>query len=153
MTPFPVIFSAQRSLRCTASAMFLLGILGCGDSSPATKQVQGTITFEGAQPPKPGKVTLAPLEVAKGLSRRPASGEFDASGVFTLTTFQPEDGVIPGRYTANILCWREQPTLATRLSANFVPSDFQPEITIDVDAEEPVEIRIDVPKIQRGKAN
>lgn len=153
MMRFLVYFSAQRSLCYTAAAMLLLGVLGCGDSSPTTKQVRGTITFEGAPPPKAGKVTLAPIEVAKGLPRRPASGEFDESGSFTLTTFLSEDGVIPGRYSANILCWREQPSLATRLSANFVPPDFQPEFTIDVDAEEPVEIRINVPMLQQGKAN
>jgi hypothetical protein len=116
-----------------------------------TKQVQGVVTFEGGPPPKPGKITLAPLEVAEGLPRRPASGDFDETGSFTLTTFDEGDGIIPGRYSANILCWREQPTLVTRHSANFVPPGFQPELTIEMDAEEPVELRIDVTSVQRGQ--
>jgi hypothetical protein len=133
--------------------MLLLALTGCGGSNPITKQVRGTITFEGAPPPKIGKITLAPIEVAQGLPKRPASGDFDEAGAFTLTTFQPGDGIIPGRYSANILCWREPPTLATRLSANYVPPTFQPEFTVEVDGEEPVEIHINVPKMQQGKVN
>jgi hypothetical protein len=115
-----------------------------------TKQVQGTITFSGKAPPALGKITLAPIEVTAPFPRRPARGDFDESGHFTLTTFEAGDGIIPGRYSANIMCWREKPTLATRLSANYVPPDFQHEVTIDADAEEPVEITIDVPVVQRG---
>ena len=113
-----------------------------------TKQVRGVITFNGAAPPATGKITLAPVEVADSLPRRPARGEFDENGRFTLTTFDAGDGIIPGRYTANITCWREKPTLATRLSANYVPSDFEHEVTIDRDADEPIELEIDVPTAQ-----
>jgi hypothetical protein len=138
-------------VRCTVAPILLLGLLGCGDSGPLTKQVQGIVTFEGGPPPKPGKITLAPIDAADGLPRRPASGDFDESGSFTLTTFEDDDGIIPGHYSANILCWREQPTLATRHSANYVPPGFQPELTIDADADEPVELRIDVTSVQRGQ--
>ena len=83
--------------------------------------------------------------------RRPASGDFDKTGTFTLTTFTKDDGIIPGKYRVNINCWREPPTLKTKLSANYVPADFKFEVTIDENADEPVELRIDVPKIQRGQ--
>lgn len=146
-------FSApmRNAVRRFSIILFLTAPIGCGNSSPTTKEVRGLVTFQGGPPPKAGKITLAPVEVPQGLPRRPASGNFNESGIFTLTTFKPEDGVIPGRYTANILCWREQPTLETRHSANFVPPDFQPELTIEADAKEPVELRIDVPTIQNGK--
>jgi hypothetical protein len=133
------------------AALLSAAVAGCGKSDVVTKQVQGTITFEGQAPPTNGKITFAPIEAAPSFPRRSASGEFDASGTFTLTTFKPGDGIIPGRYQTNILCWREKPTLETKLTANYVPPDFQHEVTIDADADEPIDLRIDVPKIQRAK--
>ena len=124
-------------------------VAGCGDSGPVTKKVQGTVTFSGSPPPATGKVTLAPIEVTEPFPRRPARGEFDENGHFTLTTFDAGDGIIPGRYSVNITCWREKPTLETRLSANYVPPTFQHEVTIAADADEPVEIAINVPVIQQ----
>jgi hypothetical protein len=150
---FAKICASDRRYRicgCVFVGLLVPLMSGCGNSWPPVKQVQGTITFEGAAPPKPGKITFAPIEVPDGLPRRPASGDFDASGNFSLTTFADGDGMIPGRYSANILCWRETPTLATRHSANYVPPNFQPEIVIELEAEEPVEVRIDVPEVQRG---
>jgi hypothetical protein len=124
-------------------------VAGCGDRGPVTKKVQGTITFGGGQPPATGKITLAPIEVTAPFPRRPARGDFDEKGNFALTTFDAGDGIIPGRYSVNVTCWREKPTLETRLSANYVPPSFQHEVTIAADAEEPVEIAINVPVIQQ----
>ena len=81
--------------------------------------------------------------------RRPARGDFDEKGNFTLTTFDSGDGIIPGRYSVNVTCWREKPTLETRQSANYVPPNFEHEVTIAADADEPVEIAINVPVIQQ----
>lgn len=124
---------------------------GCGKNNALTKQVRGQVTFEGAAPLAEGQITLAPIEGAPTYPRRPASGDFDKSGTFRLTTFTKDDGIIPGKYRVNINCWREPPTLKTKLSANYVPADFKFEVTIDANASEPVELRIDVPKIQRGR--
>lgn len=134
-----------------AAAFVLTCVAGCGNSTPLTKQVRGQVTFEGAAPPAEGTITLAPIESAPNYPRRPASGDFDKTGAFRLTTFTKDDGIIPGKYRVNINCWREPPTLKTKLSANFVPADFKFEVTIDEHADEPVELRIDVPKIQRGR--
>jgi hypothetical protein len=132
-------------------AMFILVcVAGCGKNSSLTKQARGQVTFQGAAPPAEGKITFAPIESAPNYPRRPAIGEFDKTGTFTLTTFAKDDGIIPGKYHVNIKCWREPPTLKTALSANYVPADFKFEVTIDANADEPVELRIDVPKIQWG---
>jgi hypothetical protein len=132
---------------CLIGACFV----GCGKGGPLTKEVNGKITFKGAAPPTKGKVTFAPIEPAGNYPRRPASGSFDESGAFTLTTFAKGDGIIPGRYQTNIACWREVPTLETKLSANYVPPDFKYELKIAEDADEPVEVVIDVPRLQMGK--
>jgi hypothetical protein len=133
------------------AVLVLASLAGCGTNNSLTKQVRGQVTMEDAPPPAEGKITFAPIEGASTHPRRPASGDFDTTGTFTLTTFTPGDGIIPGKYRVNINCWREAPTLKTKLSANYVPADFTFTVTIDENADEPVELRIDVPKIQRGQ--
>lgn len=120
-------------------------LCGCGEPGTPTIQVKGLITIDGKAPPTSGKIYFAPIEAAEGLPKRAASGEFDAEGKFILTTFKPGDGVIPGKYRVNVDCWREPPTLKTKWSANYIPPDFNQEIEIKVDAEEPFEIKIEAP--------
>jgi hypothetical protein len=127
----------------------LLTSIGCNSSDVATREVRGVVTFAGGPPPNVGELTFAPLSVDAGLPRRPAKGSFGSDGHFTLTTFQEGDGVIPGTYSVYIACWREKPTLETKLTANFVPPDFTHEVVIDADAPEPIELTIDVPAIQK----
>jgi hypothetical protein len=145
--------AVDRSLRrvLVGFAVVAVCVAGCGKSGTPTKQVNGKVTFKGGAPPTKGKITFAPIEPAGNLPRRPASGSFDESGTFTLTTFEKDDGIIPGRYQTNIACWREKPTLETKVSANYVPPDFKYELKIEESADEPVEVTIDVPKMQMGK--
>jgi len=120
-------------------------LAGCTDHTSPTVKVDGKITFKGQPPPAGGRITFASVGASEGLPSRPGSGEFGPDGAFTLTTFKPGDGLIPGKYRANIECWRELPTLATALSANYVPATFHPEVTIDREQGEPVKVEIDVP--------
>ncbi len=145
------IYLSLSSPTARLALLVLVCALGCGKNNTLTKRVRGQITFEGAAPPAEGKITLAPIEAAGSLPRRPASGDFDQTGTFKLTTFDKDDGIIPGKYRVNINCWREPPTLKTKLSANYVPPDFKFEVTVDENADEGVELKIDVPKIQRGR--
>jgi hypothetical protein len=62
-----------------------------------------------------------------------------------LTSFKPEDGSLPGKYQVSVVSWRGKPTLATKLSADYVPASFAPEFTVASDAAEPVAVDIDVP--------
>ena len=145
------IYLRRSSPGVHLAVFILVCAAGCGKNNSLTKQVRGQVTFQGAAPPAEGKITLAPIEGAPSYPRRPACGDFDKTGTFTLTTFTKNDGIIPGRYRVNINCWREAPTLKTKLSANYVPADFKFDVTVDENADEPVELRIDVPKIQRGQ--
>ena len=107
--------------------------------------------FQGKVPPKAGEIFLAPLQIAAGLPKRHAQGTLDETGKFSLTSWEAGDGVVPGTYQVTIVCWRETPTLETKLSANFGPADFIPEVTIDAKSPEPVAITIDVPRLQGKK--
>jgi len=72
-----------------------LGSAGCGPDRPATARVTGTVTLEG-QPVAEADVNFIPTE------GRPASGRTDAEGRFSLSTFVPGDGVLPGEHVVTV---------------------------------------------------
>ena len=69
---------------------------GCGPDRPATIAVSGTVTLDGS-PVEGAVVGFTPAE-----GGRPATGTTDASGKFTLTTFEKGNGALPGRHTVTI---------------------------------------------------
>jgi hypothetical protein len=74
----------------------VLGCLvsGCGPSRPATVPVKGTVTYNGE-----------PVEGAAVVffgTGRQATGETNSEGIFSLQTYEPNDGAIPGEYTVTI---------------------------------------------------
>lgn len=85
-----MIASEKRSI-CLLVVSFVLTSLmvGCGDGRPRRVPVSGRVTIDG-QPLTKGVVRLIPENA------RPATGEVDSEGRYTLTTFEPGDGVIPG---------------------------------------------------------
>jgi hypothetical protein len=64
---------------------------------PKTAPVSGVVTYKG-QPVEGATITFF-AQPGKG---RGAVGSTDASGQFTMTTFQPKDGAIPGSYRVSI---------------------------------------------------
>jgi hypothetical protein len=62
---------------------------GCGDGRPRRVPVSGRVTIDG-RPLTKGAVRLIPENA------RPATGELDSEGRYTLTTFEPGDGVVMG---------------------------------------------------------
>ncbi|MHB8897999.1 MAG: carboxypeptidase-like regulatory domain-containing protein [Thermoguttaceae bacterium] len=77
-------------------------VIGCGGPAenpnrPATAAVTGTVTYKG-QPVEGATVAFLP-EVPSGTG---ASGRTDASGKFSLTAFDPNDGAVPGRYLVTV---------------------------------------------------
>ncbi len=142
---------AVRRTVLVAIVSSMLLTVGCWGRSHPTKVIDGTVTFRGQAPPKSGEIFFAPHVVSPGLPKRPAQGTFDEAGKFSLTSWEPGDGVVPGTYQVTIVCWRETPTLETKLSANYVPDDFVPEVTIDAKSREPVAVTIDVPILQGTK--
>lgn len=74
-----------------------LVLSGCG-GRPETCKVWGRVTV-GGKPLAGAHVTLHPSEEGRG---RAAHGSTDAAGKYTLTTFQPGDGAVPGEYKVAI---------------------------------------------------
>jgi hypothetical protein len=71
----------------------LAAATGCTRSdNPQTYPVAGKVTYRG-QPVTSGMVMLTPEE-----SGHAATGSLEKDGSFKLTTFQKDDGAVPGRY-------------------------------------------------------
>ena len=75
--------------------MICLAIAGCGRTGTETLKAGGTVTYH-KKPLADVCVTFTPE------SGRPATGETDAEGRFTLSTFQPDDGAVPGKHNVSI---------------------------------------------------
>lgn len=78
--------------------LILVGVAsltGCGNRNPATQAVTGTVTYQGK--PVEGAGVMFMPNVG-----RPASGETDAQGRFTLRTYKENDGAILGENVVSI---------------------------------------------------
>lgn len=85
------------SLRTRLGFAFILiigAVAGCGGSN--IYPVEGKIAYPDGKPAVElagGSVEFDPVEGKEG-----ARGQVNADGSFRLGTFNPEDGVVPGRY-------------------------------------------------------
>lgn len=87
---------AARFLPAFAAAM-LLALPGCGGDRPKTVPVSGMVLLDGQPLMAKGTVRIVPRDA------RPATGEIDpATGRFTLTTFDKDDGCVPGAHAATV---------------------------------------------------
>jgi hypothetical protein len=83
----------MRTDRTIAILLLTLGLcVGC--NSKGTVNVKAHLTLDG-QPLEGASVTLIGIE---GTNLRPATGVSDAAGNVTFTSFEPNDGVLPGEY-------------------------------------------------------
>jgi len=74
----------------------LMFTAGCGPRRPKRVPVSGQVLID-EQPLRAGFVRVVPEDA------RPATGEIDADGRFTLSTFDPGDGCVPGTHKAAVI--------------------------------------------------
>ncbi len=87
-----------KGLTALGLAIALLAAAGCGGGGTApTAKVTGTVTYNG-DPIEGVSVGFIP----EGEGGRPASGTTDASGKFTLSTFEAGDGAVLGKHSVII---------------------------------------------------
>lgn len=104
---------------------------GCWDSNElGLVPVSGTVTFDGGPAPTEGRVSFSPKEAAPGKPMRTGRGVFSTDGLFTVTSFQPGDGLIPGTYEVKVTCLSGQITESMNQAQieklSHVPRGFQP---------------------------
>ncbi|MBN2216783.1 MAG: hypothetical protein JW719_05370 [Pirellulales bacterium] len=136
---------------CCLALAFLLVVgpilYGCRPAGPDRVRVNGKITFAGGPPPANGIVFFAPKKSAEGFPCRPGRARFaQGDGVFSVTSVQPGDGLIPGTYRVGINCWRQLPGDDGTPGLSYIPASYTPpEITVTLDGPNPVEFNLDVP--------
>lgn len=86
------------------SLKFLIGVCavvfltaGCGPKGPAMVPVSGVVKLDGAPVPAGAGVTFMPVGTG-----RPATGQTDQDGRFTLTTEKANDGALEGEYVVAV---------------------------------------------------
>ena len=124
-------------------------VAGCGSGSDMPLvPVNGVVTFSGGPPPKEGRVFFShvPGSGVEGLPSRPGRAVFGTDGRFVAMTFQPDDGLLPGKYSVRVECVDGVPGQNTPWDAiSFVPSTYQPPDLIVEQGKGPVEVTYDVP--------
>jgi hypothetical protein len=77
-------------------SVLLCATVGCGEKNPLMTPAGGTVLLDG-KPLEGATVNF----MGEGAARA-ASGVTDASGKFSLTTFEPNDGAAPGKHIVTI---------------------------------------------------
>jgi len=93
----------DRTLFCvTLLAAGLAAVSGCGPKHPETIPVNGSVALDG-KPVEGAAVVFTPEE------GKMATGTTDASGRFQLSTFQLDDGALPGTHRVTVAKTRVDP--------------------------------------------
>ncbi|MBA2117007.1 hypothetical protein [Bremerella alba] len=107
----------SKSLLVSA-ALTALMLVGCGDGRPAVVKTSGQVFLNG-EPlifKGDGFVQVIPAD------NRPATGMINPSdGTFTLTTFDNDDGAVPGEHAVTILVKALGPG---GQSVNLLPTEY-----------------------------
>lgn len=108
-------------------------VFGCGNSNRVP--VSGKVLFNGGDWPKPGVIYFNPLEPADGYPRLSGIGTFESDGSFTVEAAGGTRGLVPGKYTVRVECWKVEPTMAEPEGASYIPKTFEfPVVEIEVGA-------------------
>jgi hypothetical protein len=107
------------------------------------------VTFNGGPPPAPGTINfvLRPGTGLSGLPNRPGTASFDKDGRFEVSSYKKGDGLVPGTYTAAIICLVGTPSEGNPQSfidLNAAPQDFNPEVVVEKGGK-PMQVTFDVP--------
>lgn len=94
--------------------ILVVAAFGCGDGRPSMVKVTGTVTLNG-KPLEGAAVAFQPIADPKASYRRPSNGATGADGKFTLTTYEKDDGLPPGKYKVAIV----KRELVGQLPSNF----------------------------------
>lgn len=94
--------------------VMLVSMVGCGDGRPTRIPVSGQVVIDG-QPLTHGFVQVVPE------NDRPATGEIGPDGRFSLTTFEPGDGCVPGTHKVAVIA---NETLDARSQKWHAPKNY-----------------------------
>jgi hypothetical protein len=89
------------------------------------------VIINGQAPGEFGKLFFTPTQAAEGYNRRPASGSFDEEGVYRVMSWEPDDGLVPGHYTVNLMPADSAKTKIPKRYQNSGTSGLEVDVPID----------------------
>jgi hypothetical protein len=125
-------------------SLVFIGTIGCGSGNPRTVPIAGKITFAGKAPPAATKLTFVCLQPESGSVQYSGSADVNPDGSFSVTTFKPGDGLVPGKYQVNIECWQQPPSMAAP-GVSHVANNFSPPPIVVSSKSSKEEVKIEVP--------
>jgi hypothetical protein len=87
--------------------------------------VSGKVTLDGEKVPGPGYIYFTIDSTGKEGISRPGTAEFDAEGNYKVTSFEPGDGLMPGKYLLRVDCWKTPPNMDGKPVVSFIPQKYQ----------------------------
>ena len=116
---------ARRLPGLVALFVALALVAGCGSDGPKCVRVSGKVTLDGGPVPGPGFIYFTTDGTGKETISRPGTAEFDAEGNYRAQTFEPGDGLLPGKYLLRVDCWKSPPNMAGKPVVSFLPQRYQ----------------------------
>ena len=124
-------------------------VIGCGGNGLPMVAVSGRVTFNGGECPAPGTVEFIPIEATEGLPSRPAVGAFGTDGRFEVTSFDPGDGLLPGKYKVSVTCQTGVPDINSKDpwgDITHIDPSYEPEELIVERGSSALTLELDVPR-------
>ncbi|MBN2579100.1 MAG: hypothetical protein JXB10_08925 [Pirellulales bacterium] len=118
-------FDRQACLLSACLALGLMPFAGCGDGRPRRIPVSGRVLIDG-RPLEVGFIRVVPR------GNRPATGALGAGGRFTLSTFEENDGCVPGRHRVAVIAKKDLSPTAIRW---FAPKTYRSPATSGLEIE------------------
>src|SRR5262245_29088718 len=114
----------RRAMIWTGAALVLAmllgwGMTGCGGRDRPV-EVKGLLTLD-CVPVENATVRFAPTE---GRSTRPSSGITSSDGIFQLTTYSTNDGVLPGHYKVVVFRQKGRVDFETNMFPNMTQENM-----------------------------
>lgn len=101
-------------------------LVGCGDGRPQRVRVSGKVLIDGA-PLTAGFIQVIPE------NDRAASSKIEPDGGFRLTTFDPQDGCVPGQHKVVVIASERLNALSQKWNAPKKYADPQASgLTVDI---------------------
>jgi hypothetical protein len=90
--------------------VFIASVSGCGSGARLSDMVpiRGEVLYKG-KPLTEGEGTVVYMPTEAGGEARRATGAIQPDGSFTLTTLDPGDGAMKGKYTIVVYCYQPHP--------------------------------------------
>ena len=96
---------------------------GCG-SPHGTVKVFGQVTVNGEKPPGSGTISFTSVEPAAGFPNRPAMAKFGTDGSYEATSFDPSDGLVPGKYKIAVECYETPPNMDGKPTKSYIDKKY-----------------------------